>query len=89
MTEPRSRVYENREGKGFRRKTVPVWPDQWDDLGPPARELQDAKDPRAPRITENTLIRVAIDVLLEHSELLAGNTEDEIRANLLAVLRGR
>jgi len=36
-----------------------------------------------PRLTENTLIRVAIDLLLTRSDQLAGNTEDEIRASAL------
>jgi hypothetical protein len=34
------------------------------------------------RITENTLIRVAIDLLLEQSEELKGSTESELREAL-------
>jgi hypothetical protein len=37
-----------------------------------------------PRLTENTLIRVAIDLLLTRADQLAGNTEAEIRASALA-----
>jgi hypothetical protein len=38
---------------------------------------------RGPRLTENTLIRVAIDLLLTRADQLAGDTEDEIRASAL------
>ncbi|GAA1463405.1 hypothetical protein NE857_33740 (plasmid) [Nocardiopsis exhalans] len=90
MTEsPRAEIYEQRqEGKRQRRKTVPLWVDQWSELTDLARELQDAKDPKEPRITENTLIRIAVDLLLEHEHHLAGDTEDQIRDNLTAALRG-
>jgi hypothetical protein len=38
-----------------------------------------------PRLTENTLIRVAIDLLLTRANQLAGDTEAEIRASALAI----
>jgi hypothetical protein len=38
---------------------------------------------RRERITDNTLIRVAIDLLLEHGDELAGATEDQIRDSAL------
>ena len=38
---------------------------------------------RSERITDNTLIRVAIDLLLEHGDELAGATEDQIRDSAL------
>jgi len=38
---------------------------------------------RSERITDNTLIRVAIDLLLEHRDHLAGATEDQIRESAL------
>lgn len=37
-----------------------------------------------PRLTENTLIRVAIDLLITRADQLAGDTEAEIRASALA-----
>lgn len=88
MTEsPRTRIYQRRGGESQRRKTVPLWPDQWNELTPLARDLQAAKEsPDTPRITENTLIRAAVDVLLEHAHLVTGETEEDIRANLLAAL---
>lgn len=73
--------YANREKT--RTKYAALWHDQLDDLRPLARDLQDAKAPEAPRITENTLLRVATDVLLQYRELLVGSTEEELRANLL------
>ncbi len=45
-----------------------------------ARRLNRMKtDKTAPRITENTLIRVAIDLLLSRANDLQGNTEEELR----------
>jgi hypothetical protein len=38
---------------------------------------------RSERITDNTLIRVAIDLLLAHGDELAGATEDQIRDSAL------
>lgn len=38
---------------------------------------------RGPRLTENTLIRVAIDLLLERADRLAGDTEADLRASVL------
>jgi hypothetical protein len=36
-----------------------------------------------PRLTENTLIRVAIDLLLSRSHRLLGDTESELRQSVL------
>lgn len=47
-----------------------------------ARRLNKAKTAPAPRITENTLIRVAIDVLLSRVDDLRGNTEEDLRRSL-------
>ncbi|MFG2276996.1 hypothetical protein ACGFNY_45475 [Streptomyces chartreusis] len=38
---------------------------------------------KSERITDNTLIRVAVDFLLAHGGRLEGNTEAELRASLL------
>lgn len=40
-----------------------------------------------PRLTENTLIRIAIDLLLTQADQLAGDTEDEIRASALRTIQ--
>jgi hypothetical protein len=42
-----------------------------------------ARAERSERITDNTLIRVAIDLLLAHGDELAGATEDQIRESAL------
>ena len=47
-----------------------------------ARRLNKAKTAPAPRITENTLIRVAIDMLLSRVDDLQGNTEEDLRRSL-------
>lgn len=72
---------------GLRPKWVPLRKDQYQTLTDLARELQDARSVKTERITENTLIRVAIDVIVAHPELLAGNTEDELRSHALRSLR--
>ncbi|MFE9406870.1 hypothetical protein ACFYNY_34745 [Streptomyces sp. NPDC006530] len=43
----------------------------------------DARTHKAERITENTLIRIAVDLLIAHPELLHGNTEQEIQEEAL------
>lgn len=40
-------------------------------------------DRSGPRLTENTLIRVAIDLLLNRANCMVGNTESELRASVL------
>jgi hypothetical protein len=35
------------------------------------------------RITDNTLLRLAVDLLLEHAAHITGNTEEEMRRALL------
>ncbi|MGX5769743.1 hypothetical protein ACWKWN_03215 [Microbacterium trichothecenolyticum] len=41
---------------------------------------------KAERITENTLIRVGVDLLLAHAEQLRGSTEDELRNSVTSAL---
>jgi hypothetical protein len=74
------------DNDGLRPKWVPLRKDQYGDLTALARDLQDARTKKDERITENTLIRVAIDVILAHPELLAGNTEAELRSHALQCL---
>lgn len=47
-----------------------------------ARRLNKAKTGPAPRITENTLIRVAIDLLLSRVDELRGTTEADLRRSV-------
>lgn len=45
------------------------------------------RETRTERLTENTLIRVAIDLLLAHAAELHGSTEDELRDSVTPVPR--
>lgn len=47
------------------------------------RTLQSKKAKGHPRITRNTLLRVAADLLIERQGDLVGNTEDELRDSIL------
>lgn len=57
--------------------------DQVDDLDRLAKRLERAKPTGLPRITRNTLVRVAIDVLLANAQDLAGPDEESLRNALL------
>jgi hypothetical protein len=59
--------------------------DQLDGLAVLRRRLMRSRRPgeRGERITENTLIRVAIDALLTQGDQVAGATEDQLRASAL------
>lgn len=63
------------------RKEARLREDQLEKLTVLARQLNRQKRGKE-RITENTLIRLAIDFLLEHAEQLDGGSEDELRASL-------
>lgn len=66
------------------RKEARLREDQFIALSRLVRVLARRRTSRSgPRLTENTLIRVAIDLLLARAEQLAGDTEDEIRASAL------
>lgn len=67
-----------------RPKWVPLREDQHSELSTIARELMLARSQKASRITENTVIRVAVDLVIRHPELLVGDTEDDLRTNMLA-----
>ncbi len=48
-----------------------------------ARQLSKKRETGAgERITENTLIRIAVDLLLEQKSKLAGNNEAELRKSV-------
>ena len=61
------------------RKETRLRPDQYEGLTEHARRLNRAKGTGGERITENTLIRIAIDMLLARANELDGKTEDELR----------
>lgn len=64
------------------RKEVRLRDDQYDELTHLARQLNRQRTGTSERITENTLIRVAIDHLLKNKKLLGGSTESEFLTEL-------
>ncbi|WP_229716300.1 hypothetical protein [Mangrovihabitans endophyticus] len=57
--------------------------DQVDALAVLTRQLGRRRTQRGgERLTDNTLIRIAVDLLLDRAEQLRGNTEDELLASL-------
>ncbi len=69
------------------RKEARVRDDQYTALTALARTLMSRRVRKAERITENTLIRVAIDLLLERADQLRGATETELRNSASLRLR--
>jgi hypothetical protein len=63
-------------------KAVRLRSDQIDALAALSKSLNRSRKSQGERITENTLIRIAIDLLLTHGPI-HGTTEEEIRDNLL------
>ncbi|MCV7118136.1 hypothetical protein AWC17_25050 [Mycobacterium nebraskense] len=64
------------------RKETRLRPDQYSRLSGISRALNRARAGKGERITENTLIRVAIDLLLQRDTELAGATEAELRQSV-------
>ena len=72
-----SRSYED-----FERKEARLRPDQYETLTINARRLNKMKGTGGVRITENTLIRVALDMLIARMPELQGSTEEELRRSM-------
>jgi hypothetical protein len=64
------------------RKELRLRADQLDDLARLRRGLNRQRGGEGERITENTLIRVAVDLLLARAGKLHGLTEDELRKSV-------
>jgi len=64
------------------RKELRLRADQLDELARIRRTLNRQRGGEGERITENTLIRVAVDMLLGRSGKLRGTTEDELRKSV-------
>lgn len=64
------------------RKELLIWPDQITQLSIQARVLNRTRGGVGERITQNTLIRVAVALLLSRAQDLAGTTEEELRQSL-------
>jgi len=70
------------------RKDARLRADQIADLTTLARRLSGQRRNRDERITDNTLIRVAVDLLLEHGDQLRGDNESELRESVSSGVRG-
>ena len=68
------------------RKETRVREDQYAALSTLSRRLMRQRVRKEERITENTLIRIAIDLLLAHSDALRGSTEAELRDTVTTAL---
>jgi hypothetical protein len=64
------------------RKELLIWPDQITNLSILARVLNRNRGGAGERITQNTLIRVAVALLLSRTGDLAGTTEEELRRSV-------
>jgi hypothetical protein len=64
------------------RKELRLRADQLDELARIRRALNRQRGGEGERITENTLIRVAVDMLLGRAGKLRGTTEDELRKSV-------
>lgn len=64
------------------RKDTRIRADQDAALTSLAKALMRRRAVKTERITENTLIRVAIDLLFAHADALRGSTEEELRKSV-------
>ena len=64
------------------RKELRLRADQLDELARIRRALNRQRGGEGERITDNTLIRVAVDMLLGRAGKLRGTTEDELRKSV-------
>jgi len=65
------------------RKETRLREDQQNQLTLQARRLNRAKTTRGARITENSLIRVAVDLFLAQADRAVGDDEDAIRESMI------
>ena len=68
------------------RKDARIRDDQVTALAALADTLMRRRRFKAERITENTLIRIAIDLLLLHADRLRGSTENELRNSVTSAV---
>jgi hypothetical protein len=73
--------------KQLMRRDMGLWPDQVADLLALRDQVNHARTQRDERITDATLVRIAVDLLGEFREHLAGNTEDELRDSVVDLAR--
>jgi len=78
---PKSQTTEGPKYLSFARKDTRLHEDQLDELAALTRKLNRLRK-GGERITDNTLIRIAVDLLLKQAGELQGNTEDELRKSV-------
>jgi hypothetical protein len=61
-------------------------PDQVTALTSLRRRVSANRDDKSERITDNTLVRVAVDLLLARADDLTGDTEDQLRESVTSKL---
>lgn len=66
----------------FERKDTRLRADQLRWTEAKRKQLNTLRAGRGDRLTDNTLIRIALDLLIERGDELAGTTENELRASL-------
>lgn len=66
----------------FERKETRQRPDQIEWIEAKRKELNAVRGGEGERLTDNTLIRVALDLLIQRGDELAGITEDDLRRSL-------
>jgi hypothetical protein len=66
----------------FERKETRIRSDQLEWVEEQRKELNQRRQGAGERLTDNTLIRVALDLLMKHQGELRGVTEDELRVSL-------
>lgn len=69
--------------KTFPRSEARLRPDQLAALTELRRRVAANRTDRSERITDNTLLRLAVDLLLKHADRITGDTEEQMRRALL------
>ena len=82
-TPPRRRTTTGPRYLELDRKELRIRGDQADDLTALSRQLNRARKSTGDRITDNTLIRVAIDLLMRDRDKLEGATEADLLKSVL------
>ncbi|MCC4248226.1 MULTISPECIES: hypothetical protein [Microbacterium] len=82
-TPPAAGVQDGPKYRRLTRKETLLHADQLVDLAALARFRMKQRRIRTERITENSLVRIAVDLLLDNQDLLDGSTEAELRDSIL------
>jgi len=69
--------------KTFERTDARLRPDQVTAISALRKRVAANRTDKGERITDNTMLRLAVDLLLAHADDIEGNTEEEMRSALL------